>query len=105
MLHNRFLILLGGCLLLSSAAWADEVGMWIAPIIPTRFKFSQRPERLPTWWRLCHAGALCGPGLWVCLLPDSDEGRKHRLHLLEPDRRRSCCNSRATGRLNSIRVR
>jgi len=26
MLHNRFLILLGGCLLLSSAAWADEVG-------------------------------------------------------------------------------
>src|SRR5882724_488474 len=26
MLRNRFLILLGGCLLASSAAWADEVG-------------------------------------------------------------------------------
>jgi len=26
MLRNRILILLGGCLLASSAAWADEVG-------------------------------------------------------------------------------
>ncbi len=47
MLHNRFLILLGGCLLASSAAWADEVGYVDCTNHPEEIQVFAKARRTP----------------------------------------------------------
>ncbi len=47
MLRNRFLILLGGCLLASSAAWADEVGYVDCTNHPEEIQVFAKARRTP----------------------------------------------------------
>ncbi len=47
MLRNRFLILLGGCLLASSAAWADEVGYVDCTNHPEEIQIFAKARRTP----------------------------------------------------------
>jgi len=85
MLRNRLLILLGGCFLSASAAWADGVGF-----IDCRDHPDQTPvfgkARRPTIQWLPYPAESASPSYLTGLsFSHSNERRSDRLHLFESD--------------------